>query len=108
MLAFALTFLLLLAETVREAIAEGATEYDLLLGGEAFKLRFATGKRLGRSVLLAPPISRKRLAATAKGLAGSGARAMPAGAARAIRRRSTTCSSASAARTSARPRSASR
>jgi CelD/BcsL family acetyltransferase involved in cellulose biosynthesis len=57
---------LLLAETVREAIAEGAAEYDLLLGDEPFKARFATGTRLGRSVLLAPRISRPRLAATAR------------------------------------------
>ena len=49
---------LLLAETVREAIAEGAVEYDLLVGDEAFKARFATGERLGSTVLLAPPISR--------------------------------------------------
>jgi CelD/BcsL family acetyltransferase involved in cellulose biosynthesis len=76
---------LLLAETVREAIAEGATEYDLLLGDEAFKARFATGTRLGRCVLLAPPMSRKRLAAMARGLAGSGARAMPAPARERIR-----------------------
>ncbi len=68
---------LLLAETVREAIEEGATDYDLLLGDEAFKARFATGTRLGRRVLLAPPISRTRFAATAKGVARSGARAMP-------------------------------
>jgi CelD/BcsL family acetyltransferase involved in cellulose biosynthesis len=57
---------LLLAETVREAIAEGAAEYDLLLGDEAFKARFATGKRLGRSVLLAPRVSRPRMSATAR------------------------------------------
>ena len=38
---------LLLAETVREAIAEGAAEYDLLLGDEAFKARFATGSGSG-------------------------------------------------------------
>jgi CelD/BcsL family acetyltransferase involved in cellulose biosynthesis len=57
---------LLLAETVREAIAEGASEYDLLLGDEPFKARFATGRRLGRSVLLAPRVSRSRLAATAR------------------------------------------
>jgi CelD/BcsL family acetyltransferase involved in cellulose biosynthesis len=37
---------LLLAETVRAAIAEGA-EHDLLVGDEAFKARFATGERLG-------------------------------------------------------------
>ena len=35
---------LLLAETIREAISEGATEYDLLLGDEAFKSRFATAR----------------------------------------------------------------
>ncbi|MGH2926032.1 MAG: GNAT family N-acetyltransferase [Solirubrobacterales bacterium] len=57
---------LLLAETVREAFAEGAAEYDLLLGDEAFKARFATGKRLGRSVLLAPRVSAPRLTATAR------------------------------------------
>jgi CelD/BcsL family acetyltransferase involved in cellulose biosynthesis len=57
---------LLLAETVREAIAEGAAEYDLLLGDEPFKGRFATGKRLGQTVLLAPPLSRSRIGASAK------------------------------------------
>jgi CelD/BcsL family acetyltransferase involved in cellulose biosynthesis len=57
---------LLLAETVREAIAEGAAEYDLLLGDEAFKSRFATGRRLGQSVLLAPRLSGPRLRATAR------------------------------------------
>jgi CelD/BcsL family acetyltransferase involved in cellulose biosynthesis len=57
---------LLLAETVREAIAEGAAEYDLLLGDEAFKARFATGRRLGRLVLLAPRVSAPRLTATAR------------------------------------------
>ncbi|OLE35432.1 MAG: hypothetical protein AUG48_10660 [Actinobacteria bacterium 13_1_20CM_3_68_9] len=76
---------LLLAETVREAIAEGAAEYDLLVGDEAFKARFATGERLGTSVLLAPPISRSRLAATAKRVARSGVRAMPESARERIR-----------------------
>jgi CelD/BcsL family acetyltransferase involved in cellulose biosynthesis len=55
---------LLLAETVREAIAEGAAEYDLLLGDEPFKARFATGARFGRSVLLAPRWSAARLRAS--------------------------------------------
>jgi CelD/BcsL family acetyltransferase involved in cellulose biosynthesis len=68
---------LLLAETVREAIAEGAAEYDLLVGDEAFKARFATGERLGSSVLLAPLISGTQLAASAKRMARSGVRAMP-------------------------------
>ena len=57
---------LLLAETVREAISEGAAEYDLLLGDEPFKARFATAKRLGRSVLLAPRLSRPRFRASAR------------------------------------------
>jgi CelD/BcsL family acetyltransferase involved in cellulose biosynthesis len=57
---------LLLAETVREAIAEGAAEYDLLLGDEPFKARFATGRRVGRSVLMVPRFSRARLTASAK------------------------------------------
>jgi CelD/BcsL family acetyltransferase involved in cellulose biosynthesis len=68
---------LLLAETVREAIAEGAAEYDLLVGDEAFKARFATGERLGSSVLLAPPISRMRVTASVKRVARSGWLAMP-------------------------------
>jgi CelD/BcsL family acetyltransferase involved in cellulose biosynthesis len=68
---------LLLAETIREAIEEGATEYDLLLGDEAFKARFATSRRLGRSVLLAPPASRARLAASVREAARSGVRATP-------------------------------
>jgi CelD/BcsL family acetyltransferase involved in cellulose biosynthesis len=45
---------LLLAETIREAIADGASEYDMLLGEEAFKRRFATSSRRVCSVLLAP------------------------------------------------------
>jgi CelD/BcsL family acetyltransferase involved in cellulose biosynthesis len=45
---------LLLTETIREAIEEGASEYDMLLGDEAFKRRFATSSRAARTVLLAP------------------------------------------------------
>jgi CelD/BcsL family acetyltransferase involved in cellulose biosynthesis len=45
---------LLLAETIRAAIEEGASEYDMLLGDEAFKRRFATSSRTVRTVLLAP------------------------------------------------------
>jgi CelD/BcsL family acetyltransferase involved in cellulose biosynthesis len=45
---------LLLAETIREAIEEGASEYDMLRGDEAFKRRFATSSRAVRSILLAP------------------------------------------------------
>lgn len=45
---------LLLAETIREAIQDGASEYDMLLGEEAFKRRFATSSREVCTVLLAP------------------------------------------------------
>jgi CelD/BcsL family acetyltransferase involved in cellulose biosynthesis len=45
---------LLLAETIREAIEDGASEYDMLLGEEPFKRRFATSSREVRTVLLAP------------------------------------------------------
>ncbi|HEY6771847.1 MAG TPA: GNAT family N-acetyltransferase [Solirubrobacterales bacterium] len=45
---------LLLAETIRAAIEEGATEYDMLRGDEAFKRRFATSSRAVRTILLAP------------------------------------------------------
>jgi CelD/BcsL family acetyltransferase involved in cellulose biosynthesis len=45
--------LLLLAHTVREAIEESASEYDLLLGEEAYKQRFATASRSVETVVLA-------------------------------------------------------
>jgi CelD/BcsL family acetyltransferase involved in cellulose biosynthesis len=45
---------LLLAETIRDAIEDGASEYDMLRGDEAFKRRFATSFRTVRSILLAP------------------------------------------------------
>jgi CelD/BcsL family acetyltransferase involved in cellulose biosynthesis len=43
----------LLAHTIRSAIKEGANEYDLLLGGEEYKRRFATGERSVQTVLVA-------------------------------------------------------
>ena len=45
---------LLLAETIREAIEEGASEYDMLRGDEAFKRRFANSSRTVRNLVLAP------------------------------------------------------
>jgi CelD/BcsL family acetyltransferase involved in cellulose biosynthesis len=45
---------LLLAETIKEATEEGASEYDMLRGDETFKRRFATSSRTVRTVLLAP------------------------------------------------------
>ncbi len=57
---------LLLAHTVRAAIEEGASEYDLMLGDEAFKRRFATAERQGCRVLLAPRGSLSYLRARAR------------------------------------------
>jgi CelD/BcsL family acetyltransferase involved in cellulose biosynthesis len=49
--------LVLLAHTVRSAIGEGATEYNLLLGDEPYKARFATARLPIETVVLAPPAS---------------------------------------------------
>jgi CelD/BcsL family acetyltransferase involved in cellulose biosynthesis len=53
---------LLLAHTIQDAIAEGAAEYDLLLGDEAYKTRFATAQRVVRTIALTPPLHPVRLA----------------------------------------------
>ena len=77
---------LLMAETIREAIAEGAAEYDLLLGDEPFKLRFATAQHRARWTVLAPPLSRTRIAQAAANAARAGVRALPEAAQRSLRR----------------------
>jgi CelD/BcsL family acetyltransferase involved in cellulose biosynthesis len=46
--------LLLLAHTIRAATDEGVDEYDLLLGGERYKYRFATGERRVSTILVTP------------------------------------------------------
>jgi CelD/BcsL family acetyltransferase involved in cellulose biosynthesis len=56
----------LLAETIRAAAAEGAREYDMLLGDEAFKLRFADASREVCTVLVAPRLHPVRLLATSE------------------------------------------
>jgi CelD/BcsL family acetyltransferase involved in cellulose biosynthesis len=53
--------LVLLAHTVRSAIEEGAKEYNLLLGDEAYKARFATAQVPVETVVLAPPTSPSQL-----------------------------------------------
>ena len=58
--------LLLLAHTVHEAIDEGASEYDLLLGEEAYKQRFATAERPVETVILARSFHPMRLLAGAE------------------------------------------
>lgn len=44
--------LVLLGRTIQDAIAEGAAEYDMLSGGEAYKQRFASGRREARSLVV--------------------------------------------------------
>ena len=44
--------LVLLAHTIEAALEEGACEYDMLLGDEAFKTRFATASRTGRTLVV--------------------------------------------------------
>jgi CelD/BcsL family acetyltransferase involved in cellulose biosynthesis len=58
--------LLLLAHTVHEAIDEAASEYDLLLGEEAYKQRFATDARPVETVILARSLHPMRLVAGAE------------------------------------------
>lgn len=55
--------LVLMAHSVREAIEEGADEYDLLLGGESYKARFATDERRVESLVVAGTLHPVRLLA---------------------------------------------
>ena len=48
--------LLLLARTMRDAIEEGAVEYDMLLGDEEYKRRFADRERLVRTMVATPSL----------------------------------------------------
>jgi CelD/BcsL family acetyltransferase involved in cellulose biosynthesis len=53
--------LFLHARMVEQAIAEGAEEYDMLLGDERYKARFAESVRDLRTVVLSRPLSREGL-----------------------------------------------
>lgn len=53
----------LFAQTIRAAIEEGATAYDMLLGDEPFKLRFADSTREVRTLVSARPWSAARMLA---------------------------------------------
>ena len=48
--------LLLVAHTIRQAIEEGAEEYDMLLGDEAYKERFRPERREVQNVAVMPPM----------------------------------------------------
>jgi CelD/BcsL family acetyltransferase involved in cellulose biosynthesis len=86
--------LLLLAHTVRSAIEEGASEYDMLLGEEPYKRRFATAERSVETVVITPARHPMRLVAGAEAMLWRGYRRLPPGArgyaaalARAVRER---------------------
>lgn len=53
----------LLAHTMRSAVEEGAREYDLLLGAEEYKSRFATTHRHVQTVVVTPRLGATRLLA---------------------------------------------
>jgi CelD/BcsL family acetyltransferase involved in cellulose biosynthesis len=55
--------LVLMAHTVRSAISEGADEYDLLLGDETYKARFATDERAVETLVVAGALDPTRLLA---------------------------------------------
>lgn len=69
--------LVLLAESIRLAVEDGADEYDLLRGGEAFKSRFADEERHNRDVVLAPTRSRMYLGAVGRDRMRRGWRRLP-------------------------------
>lgn len=69
--------LLLFADTIRAAAEEGAYEYDMLLGGEEFKLRFADSARAVATVLIAPRLRPARLLASTEMRARNVSRRLP-------------------------------
>jgi len=67
----------LFAETIRAAIDEGAAEYDMLLGDEAIKKRFADLTRFVCTAVIAPRFRPARLLAATEARVRSGARRLP-------------------------------
>jgi CelD/BcsL family acetyltransferase involved in cellulose biosynthesis len=53
----------MMGDTVRSAIEEGAAEFDMLLGNEPYKARFANASRDLQTVVLTPPASPTRVLA---------------------------------------------
>jgi CelD/BcsL family acetyltransferase involved in cellulose biosynthesis len=68
----------LMVHTVRSAIEEGASSYDLLLGEEAYKSRFANGGESVQTVTLSRSRS-AHLATAAEACLWKGSRRLPAG-----------------------------
>lgn len=76
----------LLAHTIEQAAAEGARIYDLLWGDEAYKERFATGRRTVPSPLLTRPRSVAGIASRGQVSLRAAGRRLPAGLRRLARR----------------------
>ena len=70
--------LLLFAETIRAALEEGAADYDMLLGDEEYKLRFADSSRPVCTVLIAPRLRPARLLAATEIKARRAGQRLPA------------------------------
>ena len=68
----------MLAHTIEQAASEGAAVYDLLLGDEDYKARFANGERQVVTVAHAPPASMAAGLLRAESLARRAVRAVPA------------------------------
>ena len=75
----------LLAQTIRDAVSEGAAEYDLLLGDEAYKERFASDRREVRTLLVSPAAHPSRLVASGEVAAWRLAQRLPPQARRRLR-----------------------
>ncbi|PVZ07998.1 GNAT family N-acetyltransferase [Actinomycetospora cinnamomea] len=82
--------LVLLARTVRHALEEGAVEYDLLLGDEEYKARFASAERPVETVVLAPPLHPRALASRGRVAARRLVASLPPGAREELTRRART------------------
>lgn len=78
--------LVLHGRVIERAIAEGAGEYDMLLGGESYKLRFCEEARDAVTVVLAKPFSAAGLTASADARARALVRRLPDGPRERVRR----------------------
>lgn len=65
------------AKVIESAIAEGAAEYDMLLGDEGYKASFTDDVRDLRSLILARPFSRERWVTSTELAARRAARRLP-------------------------------
>lgn len=77
--------LLLLAHTVRSSIEEGAARYDMLLGDEPYKARFADVERTAQTLVMTRPTHPARALVATDIALRRAARRLPAGTSRSLR-----------------------